>query len=58
MNKSQHSSEIDWKKIDDHEFVYLCSDLLEGIGFTDLQVHGDGPDGGLDLIATELVPFA
>jgi len=49
---------IDWNRIDDREFVYLTADLLRKMGFVDLLVQGTGPDGGLDLIATELVSFA
>src|ERR1043165_4257843 len=49
---------IDWNRIDDHEFVQLTADLLRKMGFVDIQVQGIGPDGGVDLIATELVAFA
>jgi hypothetical protein len=49
---------IDWKLIDDYEFVHLTADLLRKMGFVDIQTQGSGPDGGLDLIATELVSFA
>ena len=49
---------IDWNQIDDREFVHLTADLLRRMGFVDLLVQGTGPDGGLDLIATELVSFA
>ena len=51
-------SSINWDVIDDYEFVYLAADLLRKLGFVDIHVQGSGPDGGLDLIATELVPFA
>lgn len=49
---------IDWKLLDDYEFVYLTQDVLRKMGFVDLLLQGSGPDGGLDLIATELVSFA
>ena len=49
---------LDWKHIDDHDFVYLCADLLRNLGFIDVLIFGDGPDGGLDLLASELVSFA
>ncbi len=49
---------INWNLIDDSEFVYLVADLMRRRGFVDIQVQGDGPDGGLDLISTELIPFA
>lgn len=49
---------LDWKLINDYEFVYLAADLLRRLGFIDVHVQGDGPDGGLDLLATELVHLA
>lgn len=51
-------NEINWDLIDDYEFVYLAADLLRRLGFVDIHVQGTGPDGGLDLIATELLSFA
>lgn len=50
--------EIDWSRIDDHLFVELTGDLLSRLGFVDIDYQGDGSDGGIDLFATELVPFA
>ena len=49
---------IKWERIDDREFIHIVADLLRSIGFIDVHIQGDGPDGGLDLIATELVRFA
>lgn len=49
---------IEWKSINDQEFVCLTADLLRALGFVNINIQGVGPDGGLDLIATELVPFA
>lgn len=49
---------LDWERIDDHDFVHLCADLLRSLGFIDILIFGDGPDGGLDLVASELVGFA
>lgn len=49
---------INWKIITDDGFVYLTSDLLRRLGFTDIQIQGDGPDGGIDIFATEKIPFA
>jgi hypothetical protein len=46
---------IRWEILDDHRFVQLVSDLLKRLGFVDIHIQGDGPDGGLDIIATELV---
>jgi len=48
-------SKIRWELIDEKVFVYLVADLLRELGFTAIQYQGDGPDGGLDLFATELV---
>jgi hypothetical protein len=49
---------IEWKLIDDFEFVHLAADVLRRLGFIDVHIQGDGPDGGFDLFATELVSFA
>lgn len=48
---------IDWKQIDHNSFVHLVGDLLRRLGFVDIDHQGDGPDGGIDIFATELVPF-
>ena len=37
---------LEWKLIDDHEFVHLCAELLRQLGFVDVHVQGDGPDVG------------
>jgi hypothetical protein len=50
--------EISWSRLDDYQFVHLVADLLRGLGFQDVAVQGDGPDGGLDLIATEPLRYA
>jgi len=48
-------SEMKWELLDDNVFVYLVADLLQQLEFTAIQYQGDGPDGGLDLFATQLV---
>ncbi len=48
---------IDWSKIDDYLFVKLVGELLARLGFVDIEHQGEGPDGGIDLFATELIPF-
>lgn len=50
--------QIRWDLLNDQSFVHLVADLLRRLGFVDVNVQGDGPDGGLDILATELVPFA
>jgi hypothetical protein len=50
-------SEADWSRIDDYSFVKLVGELLTRLGFVDIDYQGDGPDGGVDLFATELLPF-
>jgi predicted aspartyl protease len=49
---------IDWSRLDAHLFVALTADILAGLGFVDVLRGGRGPDGGLDLFATELLPYA
>ena len=49
---------IDWSKTDDYQFVKLTTDLLDRLGFVDIDQQGAGPDGGIDILATELIPFA
>jgi hypothetical protein len=51
-------NKVDWKLIDENEFVHLVAELLREFGFTGIEVQGAGPDGGLDLFATEPVNFA
>lgn len=51
-------SSLRWQALDDRAFVYLVADLLARLGFVDIQIHGEGPDGGLDLIASEPLRFA
>jgi len=48
---------IDWSKIDDYLFVKLVGELIARLGFVDIEHQGEGPDGGIDLFATELIPF-
>ena len=48
---------IKWSHINDYLFVKLAGDLLARLGFVDVDFQGDGPDGGIDLFATELLPF-
>jgi hypothetical protein len=50
-------AEIRWSKLDDYQFVKLVDELLGRLGFVDVDYQGDGPNGGIDLFATELVPF-
>ncbi len=38
-------------------FVKLVGELLGRLGFVDVDYQGDGPEGGIDLFATELLPF-
>jgi hypothetical protein len=49
---------MDWTRLDDYLFVKLVGELLGRLGFVDVDYQGDGPDGGIDLFATELLPFA
>jgi predicted aspartyl protease len=49
---------IEWSRVDEYTFVYLVADLFRSLGFVDILIQGDGPDGGLDLMATELLSFA
>jgi hypothetical protein len=49
---------IDWSLLNDAQFVRLVAGVLRRLGFVDIQIQGDGPDGGIDLFATELVNFA
>ena len=51
-------SKINWSEIDDYLFVHLVSSLLMNTGFVDIDFQGDGPDGGIDLFASELIPFS
>lgn len=48
---------IGWPRCDDYQFVKLVGDLLGRLGFVDTDYQGDGPDGGIDIFATELLPF-
>src|SRR2546425_12726370 len=48
---------IDWTQIDDYTFVKLVGEMLTQLGFVNVDYQGVGPDGGIDLFATELVPF-
>ena len=43
---------LDWSSIDDEIFVGLCSDLLRALGYS-VTPQGDGPDGGIDIIASQ-----
>jgi hypothetical protein len=47
---------VNWRVLDDAAFVHLVADLLARLGFVDIRVGGEaGTDGGIDLIATELI---
>jgi hypothetical protein len=48
---------ISWREIDDYLFVKLVGELLARLGFVDIEYQGEGPDGGIDLFATELLPY-
>jgi hypothetical protein len=48
---------MDWTRLDDYIFVKLVGELLGRLGFVDIDFQGDGPEGGIDLFATELLPF-
>lgn len=48
---------IPWDLLDDYSFVFLVVDILKILGFIDIQTQGSGPDGGLDLLATEPLLF-
>ena len=50
--------DIQWSTIDDYLFVKIVGEVLARLGFVDIDYQGDGPDGGVDIFATELVPFA
>ena len=48
---------IEWSQIDDYLFVKLVGEFLAKLGFVDIEYQGEGADGGIDLFATELVPY-
>lgn len=50
------TSKLDFSQFDGEEFEDLCEDLLKAKGFRDPQPirSGRGPDGGRDIIVTEL----
>ena len=50
------SGALDWSILDDEAFVGLAADLLRRRGFSVIP-QGDGPDGGVDLFATEPLSF-
>lgn len=52
------SSRLRWDLLDDRSFVGLVADLLRRRGFVDITVQGEGPDGGLDILASEIVTFS
>lgn len=45
---------LKWELLDDEWFVYLVSDILAAQGFA-IRPQGDGPDGGVDLFATQTI---
>lgn len=57
MRRLTTSRRLDWSRLDDYRFVRLVGDLLTKFGFVHVDYQGIGPDGGIDLFATELVPF-
>jgi hypothetical protein len=49
---------LDWKGITEHEFIALSADVLRSAGFSQVQMQpGGSPREGIDILATELVPF-
>lgn len=48
--------EVDWSVLDENSFVLLASDLLRANGYS-VKYQGDGPDGGVDLLATQRLSF-
>ena len=48
---------IKWELLDADWFVYFISDLLTARGYA-ARYQGDGPDGGVDLFATQTISFA
>lgn len=49
-------NELDWSHFDDELFVQLAADLLRSRGYT-VKYQGDGPDGGIDLFASQPMQF-
>jgi len=43
-------SDLVWTDMNDALFVVLVADLLQQMGFIEIQPQGSGPDGGLDLL--------
>jgi len=48
---------LDWKGLTEREFIALSSDLLRSAGFTQVHIQGASGGGGIDILATEVVPF-
>jgi hypothetical protein len=48
---------LKWHLLDDESFVYLISEVLAANGYA-VRYQGDGPDGGVDLFATQTISFA
>ena len=46
-----------WNLLNDESFVYLVSDTLTASGYV-VRHQGDGPDGGVDVFATQSISFA
>ncbi|MEI6810268.1 MAG: restriction endonuclease, partial [bacterium] len=49
-------NELQWSILDDEWFVSLASDLLRDNGYV-IRYQGDGPDGGVDIFATQPISF-
>lgn len=49
-------NELTWSGLDDEWFVSLASDILRYNGYV-IRYQGDGPDGGVDLFATQPILF-
>ena len=55
LGTKKHKSNLDWSLLDDELFVRLVADVLRSKRHTDIKIQGDGPDGGIDIISSELV---
>lgn len=49
--KSRHRRPLTMDECDGQEFEYYCADLLEGLGFTEIEVTRESGDYGVDILA-------
>ncbi len=49
---------VRWELLDERAFADLVAHLLSRKGFVEIDVQGEGADGGLDILATEMVEFS